>query len=1123
MIIIIITKLSVFKLDKRTKNKYIFVMMNKNNISIISNPGYGGNFSRTLYDVRQEINAKVIGVLNKNNKIRNELLKRNIGIYPLLSSDNRIGYISNIYSNLTSKPISFDEKGLLGYTHLNKSDFQKNINQRYNFNDSIKYYSEKSLPDINQRQNRNYLDYIDEVFGFKLTTLNLLSQAFSTDKLKKGISKPTEKDLLTIRSVLNDFLQYDNIKYAMEKTRIGTITPKPLIALEGINTTNINNFSGTDTPLGIISNYFYAHTLKNSAQFNSLRKTQYITASSYDLLGNKLNTISTLASDFRIDDETGRIAHDLGDFSTTETLENTSAITDLFQIDLNKDIANSHNGRVRNIMRNKYQPFTNFKYEINNKTLINASVNSIVGTKIYTIWDEGDDNSNVNFKFNSKDGLLEKTEKLFSLHNEKGNDTLISRFHTSGNRDLKHNEVELFQTSITNFGMSHGRNLLNKKAYTTRESDKINGYNNPYCRVWTHHHQYDSVDKLIRSGIDVEEMQNNWWQYGRVKDSAKRLKDNSVLNKNSFVNITPNADTTNIQDSVKKCMFSIENLAWKDVLKDDEKNTLNAEQIGPNGGRIMWFPPYNLKFSEQVSSFWQPNTFIGRGENIYTYTNTERRGQLSFDLLVDYPSILDMWKNNTNAKALSDVDKEQQILRFFAGCDELTLDNKPTIITTEVVEENKVEETPPENKDNEPQLKSEEIISGFTFYIFFPNNYSGVDDTENKYQYLADDYESANPTLNKILYNGYKWQYRVDEKYKKQKLKYTNNYNYTKSDKLNYDIKEINSNKNYKADFSFYNVLNEKLLNNQEVTKVEITSASSSHGYNDENKKLSKNRALYAKNFLIENCKIDGDKIKILNDTNIEKIKTTLVNSIEAKRARHVKVVVTTKIIKESVENFSDINQEQINTIPDGTKVLNGTIKKTITTEHAPTPKRWEVESEYFNTLKMTDSFLYKKIIDKVKNFNPAFHSITPEGFNARLGFLHQCTRQGNTYSVSDRSTKHISAGNLAFGRPPICVLRVGDFFHTKIIIDSINIDYDDNRWDINPEGIGMQPLYAKISISFIFLGGSDLTAPISRLQNALSFNYYANQSIYDDRADIGIYENKKPKIKGTPWKPNME
>ena len=73
----------------------------------------------------------------------------------------------------------------------------------------------------------------------------------------------------------------------MEKTRIGTITPNPLIALAGVNTTNINNFSGTDTPLGIISNYVYAHTLKNGAQFNSIRKTQYISPYAYKNIGNK--------------------------------------------------------------------------------------------------------------------------------------------------------------------------------------------------------------------------------------------------------------------------------------------------------------------------------------------------------------------------------------------------------------------------------------------------------------------------------------------------------------------------------------------------------------------------------------------------------------------------------------------------------------------------------------------------------------------------------------------------------------------------------------------------------------------------------------------------------------------
>ena len=68
-----------------------------------------------------------------------------------------------------------------------------------------------------------------------------------------------------------------------------------------------------------------------------------------------------------------------------------------------------------------------------------------------------------------------------------------------------------------------------------------------------------------------------------------------------------------------------------------------------------------------------------------------------------------------------------------------------------------------------------------------------------------------------------------------------------------------------------------------------------------------------------------------------------------------------------------------------------------------------------------------------------------------------------------------------------------------------------------------MQPMFAKISLNFKFLGGSDIEAPISRLQNAISFNYYANQSIYDDRADMGMYDGKTSKIQGTPWNPSVK
>ena len=90
-----------------------------------------------------------------------------------------------------------------------------------------------------------------------------------------------------------------------------------------------------------------------------------------------------------------------------------------------------------------------------------------------------------------------------------------------------------------------------------------------------------------------------------------------------------------------------------------------------------------------------------------------------------------------------------------------------------------------------------------------------------------------------------------------------------------------------------------------------------------------------------------------------------------------------------------------------------------------------------------------------------------------------------------------------------MCVLRIGDFINTKIIINSLSINYGAQgtpQWDLNPEGIGVQPMYAKVQMGITILGGQSLNGPINRLQNAVSFNYYANTGVYDDRADrIGI------------------
>ena len=181
-------------------------------------------------------------------------------------------------------------------------------------------------------------------------------------------------------------------------------------------------------------------------------------------------------------------------------------------------------------------------------------------------------------------------------------------------------------------------------------------------------------------------------------------------------------------------------------------------------------------------------------------------------------------------------------------------------------------------------------------------------------------------------------------------------------------------------------------------------------------------------------------------------------------------------------------------------------VKKFNEDENGDATYTFQNEFMYFRSLEAEDPFVFKQIKDKVKVFNPAFHTITPEGFNARLNFLHQCTRQGPTIGShsggenTDKSHMSAQAGNMSFGMAPYCILRIGDFYYSKIVIDSISINYDREGsigWDLNPEGIGVQPIMANVSISFKFIGGQDIEGPVQQLQNALSYNYYANSSIY--------------------------
>jgi hypothetical protein len=199
--------------------------------------------------------------------------------------------------------------------------------------------------------------------------------------------------------------------------------------------------------------------------------------------------------------------------------------------------------------------------------------------------------------------------------------------------------------------------------------------------------------------------------------------------------------------------------------------------------------------------------------------------------------------------------------------------------------------------------------------------------------------------------------------------------------------------------------------------------------------------------------------------------------------------------------NVSNVNTNVSDTIkptPNTTieqKIKDGISKKVL--------RHLFSECDYFEVIKESDPMVYQSIKDKIKHFNPAFHSMTPEGLNSRLTFLNQCVRPGQTIPIigADGRPKYNDALNTSFGAPPILVLRVGDFYHSKIVPNSLSFSYDDAKYDLNPEGIGVQPMIVKVSLGFDFIGGHGLKEPVEELQNALSFNFYANTEIYDERA----------------------
>lgn len=623
-----------------------------------------------------------------------------------------------------------------------------------------------------------------------------------------------------------------------------------------------------------------------------------------------------------------------------------------------------------------------------------------------------------------------------------------------------------------------------------------------YCRVFTKDNPYFKMNDLQKSEGNI------------------RKFTNSVLDNTYNLNIAPNSgnDSTNIIDGqAKKYMLSLENLAWRNT--DLQQDLPNCEK-GPNGGRVMWFPPYDLRVDETNSVNWTTNDFLGRPEPVYTYNNTQRQGSLSFKIIVDHPSILNLLVDKELANITPDSKITKIVDSFFAGCTQYDIYELARKFGQLSV--NEIYEIVTKTKDIEQFQKAKEELAqkteGSDTVVQDVTEKPSLDEFVGTLVYFDNDYPnpdsySTTSTVNYgVLYTGYVTEYPRYLSQNQSNPKPIENFFEFEIDK---GITELDN---------LITQIVETVEKGYSI-KVTLKGYASSVGNEEYNLNLSKRRVDSVKKYILEDPRItklnegsglpkvslaeatfgetqsdSGDQVYTVTAMSERKVEITDVvvygdaetkqdNDLDLPEAKKQQLNPTT------TDNDTQGEDTPLTRSTDEVRLREGVTKKLL--------RKLLTECDYFQSLTDDTSFLYEGIKEKIKYFNPTFHSMTPEGLNSRLTFLQQCLRPGNTIPTIGPDGKPLDndALNTSFGIPPICILRVGDFYHTKIAINQMSIRYEPLQLDLNPEGIGVQPMLADISLSFYFIGGQGLKEPVEQLQNALSFNYFANTEMYDERA----------------------
>lgn len=820
-----------------------------------------------------------------------------------------------------------------------------------------------------------------------------------------------------------------------------------------------------------------------------------------------------------------KFADDLGTKKISSNELNNIKYIDLINNKFNPYNRNSYNEMLINIANN----WMNYGVYARGVTEYGADVNFIdmLGDSRYDInklnaWNSSDDNSWVETGFESegsgyknivwgRDGVNDAYVGFSGINNKQG---------TFNKPNIGGDDNNQFADSFNiHYGglLEYTRNLvtatsgrvgdLTRKAFTKGDGS-LDGFNG--SGLWKSNGSKYAEASGFNEHTGVRQ-HTTLDQYDRFT-KAIRFNGNSVYNGNPdsviYDKVTPRiAPIKNKDGSVdaKNLMFSIENLAVHvikpakfegknavGIMDDENGSMIPICEVGPFNGRIMWFPPYALDIQETSTAKFESTVMIGRNEPMYNYVHSERSATLNFKLLIDYPPQVE----GKDYKGAAE---------FFAFGGDVIPDETGDISKIEL--QIKIKENERENlyvDEEPPELKRPE-----EFYIYYPNDYPKPSDT-NSTTIFDDMYKKR-----------YEIRDNVDASEYNNSVGGINNGLYYISGLTAYDSNGVTK---YRFDtepaFSQYTATG---LTNEDGTVSQL------------------NKILY--DAFVDPAFVEYYDINIVGGAS--QLHTTGYNKLlGTRRANAAQNLIESRLktmfpnITPNFTNYDlhsvgeegalDIGADKSNVNNSGVKMDRFAHISFIPKVNPPTPKKVILDQKLYDDITKEIESLenLKNLIpaaantskdcgfneqesDKMlgqfesfgsghKYYQPIFHSQTPEDFHKRLTFLQQCTRQGSSksyyYSKLPNGDQN-RVRNSVFGRQPICILRIGDFFYTKVIIESVNVDYNNTTWDMNPEGFGLQPMIASVTLNMKVLGGQSLKGPIDALQNAVSYNYYANSS----------------------------